>query len=91
MRYARACHSASNLVHVCDVFDALRTDRPYREAWPAERALKIIEEGAGPEFEKDIARAFIQMMNRWEGRVADVSLAEPEILMREKESSTEST
>ncbi len=79
LKYARACHSASNLVHVCDVFDALRTDRPYREAWPTERALKIIEEGTGPEFDKDIARAFIQMMQRWRGRLADVSVTSPEI------------
>jgi putative nucleotidyltransferase with HDIG domain len=30
--YERQCHRASNLVHVCDVFDALRTNRPYRDA-----------------------------------------------------------
>ncbi|HSM61163.1 MAG TPA: HD domain-containing phosphohydrolase, partial [Longimicrobiales bacterium] len=29
LRFARKCHQASNLVHVCDVFDALRTHRPY--------------------------------------------------------------
>jgi putative nucleotidyltransferase with HDIG domain len=80
-RYARSCHNASNLVHVCDVFDALRTDRPYREAWPTERALGIIEEGAGPEFEEDLARAFVQMMRRWKGRVAEVSPEEPELAM----------
>ncbi len=83
-RYPRPCHNASNLVHVCDVFDALRTDRPYREAWPAERALKIIEEGAGPEFDKDIARAFIQMMRRWEGRVAEVTPEEPEVTLTDE-------
>lgn len=90
MRYARACHSASNLVHVCDVFDALRTDRPYREAWSTERALQVIEQGAGPEFDEDIARAFIQMMKRWEGRLADVALTEPEILIQGRSSSTQS-
>jgi len=72
LRYPRACHQASNIVHVCDVFDALRTDRPYREAWPTERALGILEEGAGPEFEPDLAHAFIRMMNHWEDRVAYV-------------------
>lgn len=77
LRYPRACHHASNLVHVCDVFDALRTDRPYREAWPTERALKIIAEGAGPEFDAQIAHAFTQMMTRWEARVAEVDLDDP--------------
>jgi len=76
--YARACHQASNLVHVCDVFDALRTHRPYREAWPTERVLKVIEEGAGPEFDRDLALAFVQMMHQWEGRVAQVGIDRPE-------------
>ncbi len=77
--FERACHQASNLVHVCDVFDALRTHRPYREAWPAERALGIIEEGAGPEFDEDIAKAFVKMMRKWEGQVTEVSREDPEI------------
>jgi len=72
LRYPRACHQASNIVHVCDVFDALRTDRPYREAWPTDRALGIIEEGAGPEFDPDLAHAFIRMIRQWEDRIAYV-------------------
>jgi len=79
LRYERDCHQASNLVHVCDVFDALRTDRPYRQAWSTERSLKIIEEGAGPEFDRDLATAFVQMMRQWEGRVADVNPDAPAI------------
>jgi len=79
VRYRRACHQASNLVHVCDVFDALRTNRPYREAWSTERALAIIEEGAGPEFDREIALTFVQMMRRWDGRVATVPTEDPEV------------
>jgi putative nucleotidyltransferase with HDIG domain len=81
LRYQRDCHEASNLVHVCDVFDALRTHRPYREAWPTERALKIIEEGAGPEFDARVAAAFVQMMRSWEGRLAEVSTESPELML----------
>ena len=72
LRYPRACHQASNIVHVCDVFDALRTDRPYRDAWPTKRALGIIEEGAGPEFDEHLANAFLRMMGEWESRVTYV-------------------
>jgi len=79
LRYERECHQASNLVHVADVFDALRTHRPYREAWSTERSLKIIEEGAGPEFDHDLAQAFVQMMRQWEGRVAEVSADAPQV------------
>ena len=79
LRYKRPCHQASDLVHVCDVFDALRTNRPYREAWPTERALSIIEEGAGTEFDGDIAHAFVRMMRQWEGRVSEVSPDAPDL------------
>ena len=79
LRHQRVCHQASNLIHVCDVFDALRTERPYREAWPTARALRVIEDGAGPEFDADIANAFIRMMQRWEGQLAEVSPDEPEL------------
>jgi len=70
--YPRDCHHASKMVHVCDVYDALRTNRPYRAAWPAERVLQYIEERAGTEFDPDTARSFIKMMREWEPRLATV-------------------
>jgi len=69
MRYPRECHYASRLVHVCDVFDALCTDRPYREAWAIDRALAYIGERAGTEFDPEIARAFESMMRRFEVQI----------------------
>jgi putative two-component system response regulator len=68
--FERGVHSASKLVHVCDVYDALRTNRPYREAWEPERVIKQIEQGAGPDFDLDAATAFIAMMRQWEAREA---------------------
>ena len=60
--YRRDCHKASKLVHVCDVYDALRTRRPYRDAWEAERVLTYLEERAGTEFEPEAATAFVTLM-----------------------------
>ena len=74
--YQRDVHKASTLVHVCDVYDALRTNRPYRAAWEADKVLKYIEEKAGSEFEPDIAGKFIEMMRELEGRVAPVEYPE---------------
>jgi HD-GYP domain-containing protein (c-di-GMP phosphodiesterase class II) len=73
VRYRRRCHEASNLVHVCDVYDALRTRRPYRDAWPVEQVLPYIEGRAGLEFDPEYVRAFIAMMRRWETQVAIVA------------------
>jgi putative nucleotidyltransferase with HDIG domain len=64
--YHRDCHKASKLVHVCDVYDALRTKRPYRDAWESERVLAYIGERAGTEFEPDAANAFVAMMRKTE-------------------------
>jgi putative nucleotidyltransferase with HDIG domain len=75
--YTRDVHKASSLVHVCDVYDALRTNRPYRAAWEAERVLGYIAEKSGSEFEPDIANAFVTMMRALEGRVASVEYPEP--------------
>ena len=67
--FDRDTHKASKLVHVCDVFDALRTKRPYRDAWETERVLGYLEEKTGSEFDPDVAVPFIQMMRSLEGKV----------------------
>jgi putative nucleotidyltransferase with HDIG domain len=85
---ARGAQYASRLVHVCDVYDALRTRRPYRDAWSSEQALSYIEGRAGREFDPTIARAFVTMIRRWDRRVAQmaavpvIGLEEPECLSR---------
>ena len=64
-RYQRETHFASRLVHLCDVFDALCTARPYRDAWASEMALAYVEERAGTDFEPTLAEAFTGMMRLW--------------------------
>jgi putative nucleotidyltransferase with HDIG domain len=73
LRYARDCHHASKLVHVCDVYDALRTRRPYREAWSFEKTLGYLQERRGLEFDPALCDAFLRMMRQWEPQVAIVS------------------
>jgi putative nucleotidyltransferase with HDIG domain len=62
--FARDCHYASTVVHVCDVYDALHTDRPYRAAWPSAKALHYIERRAEREFDPVVAGAFIALMRK---------------------------
>ncbi len=77
LHYPRDCHQASKLVHVCDVYDALRTRRPYREAWSFEKTLGYLDERKGLEFDPELCGAFVRMMRQWEGQVAIV--AEPAV------------
>jgi putative nucleotidyltransferase with HDIG domain len=67
--FQRDTHYGSRLVHLCDVYDALRTRRPYRDAWESERALQYIEERAGLEFDPALAVTFMEMVRRWDHRV----------------------
>jgi putative nucleotidyltransferase with HDIG domain len=73
MRYGRACTLASRLVHVCDVFDALSTKRPYRDAWPSAKTVAYLEERSGTEFDPDLVRAFITMLKEGEAQVRVLS------------------
>ena len=71
--FRRSCHPASVLVHVCDVYDALRTNRPYRAAWESAKVLSYIEERAGSEFDPEVAKKFVRMMKELEDRVQRVA------------------
>lgn len=85
LSYPRDCHRASNLVHVCDVFDALRTRRPYREAWERSRVLDYLEERSGKEFDPELTRAFVQMIRTRASRIAlmegeDQDISSPDVV-----------
>lgn len=81
--FRRASHRASELVHVCDVFDALRTDRPYRDAWPLERVLTYLESHTGTMFDGDIVRPFVTMIRTNEAAVSVVTSEEQPVGMPE--------
>lgn len=84
--YPRDCHKASKLIHVCDVYDALRTRRPYREAWESQRVLSYIEERAGSEFEPEAARSFVAMMKKIESGIQLSPIPDPPVTAEPTES-----
>jgi HD-GYP domain-containing protein (c-di-GMP phosphodiesterase class II) len=53
-------HLASQIVHIADVFDALRTNRPYRAALDEATVLKILTEGAGKSFDPALVDLFLR-------------------------------
>jgi len=53
-----------NVVSVADVFDALTTDRPYREALSLEKTLSIIEKDTGKAFYPEVVEAGIKILQK---------------------------
>lgn len=47
---------------VVDVYDALTSDRPYRKAWPREKALEYIESEAGKAFDPEVVQVFLEVV-----------------------------
>ena len=50
---------AGRICAVVDVFDALTTARPYKQAWPLEKALDLIRKERGAHFDLKVADAFL--------------------------------
>ncbi|MCX7591927.1 MAG: PAS domain S-box protein [Kiritimatiellae bacterium] len=53
---------AARLFAVVDQWDALTSDRPYREAWSRERALAHIRDEAGKSLDPHVVELFLQLM-----------------------------
>jgi len=53
---------AARIFAVVDVWDALRSGRPYREAWSDEKALEHIKEESGKHFDPRVVEAFLEVV-----------------------------
>ena len=64
----------ARILAVADVFDALKSDRPYREGWALERAIDLITQEAGRQFDPDVVKAFLKIMKMEKTKVASMSI-----------------
>lgn len=55
---------SARIVAAADVFDALTSKRPYKEAWPVEKALSVMQEDAGKHFDPDVIAAMQRALPR---------------------------
>lgn len=53
----------ARIVAMADVFDALTSKRPYKEAWPMEKAIEELKISSGAHFDPGILRAWLLL---WE-------------------------
>lgn len=54
---------AARLFSVVDVWDALRSDRPYRAGWPDDKVREHIRAGAGTAFEPRVVELFLRLLD----------------------------
>ncbi len=52
---------AAKIVAIADTYHALISDRPYRKGMNIEKAISILEEGAGSQWDADLIRTFISI------------------------------
>jgi len=54
----------ARIISIADSFDAMVTDRTYRQALSISTALKEIEKGAGRQFDPDLVPSFIEIVSK---------------------------
>jgi putative nucleotidyltransferase with HDIG domain len=63
----KAISLGGRIFAVADSFDALTSDRPYRQALNREFAIEMIKQGSGRQYDPEIVQAFLEVMAQ-EGR-----------------------
>jgi two-component system, response regulator RpfG len=57
---------SARIVAIADVFDALTSVRPYKEAWSIDKALEYVNEESGRHFDPDLVRVMLTMRGQLE-------------------------
>lgn len=57
----------ARIIAVADVYDALRSDRPYRKGREKDVAHEIIKQGSGEHFDPKVVNVFNQIINDFDG------------------------
>ena len=58
----------SRIINVVDAYQAMISNRPYRKAFPKEKAIAELKRGAGTQFDPEIVRVFIEILNEKRGK-----------------------
>lgn len=53
---------SARITAVADVFDALTHARPYKEAWPEDKAVDYITDLSGAQFDPQVVKAFLHVL-----------------------------
>lgn len=71
---------SARIMAIADVFDALVSRRSYKAGFPFEKAMDIIKEGVGTQFDPNVAKAFIHAEDKV--RMVSEKLGEDEVIRK---------
>ncbi|NLG19485.1 MAG: HD domain-containing protein [Fibrobacter sp.] len=54
----------ARILHVADAFEAMTSNRPYRDSLGKKEAIKRLVEGSGKQFDPQVIKAFLQVASR---------------------------
>ncbi len=57
---------SARITALCDVYDALSSERPYKEAYPHDRCRDIIVSESGKQFDPEVVEAFLRAEDKFE-------------------------
>jgi response regulator RpfG family c-di-GMP phosphodiesterase len=61
-RMENEIHIHGRITALADVFDALGSDRVYKQAWELDRILNLFKEGSGQHFDPLVVDAFMKRL-----------------------------
>lgn len=71
---------SGRIAAICDVYDALRSARPYKTAWSAEETLAFFRERSGSHFDPHLVHVFERIFDQLEGIQSSLVDEEPKSL-----------
>jgi len=57
---------SARIFAIVDVWDALSSDRPYRNAWPQKKVIEYLKNDSGKHFDPNVLEVFLQMVEKGE-------------------------
>ena len=77
----------SRIVAVCDVFDALTSDRPYKKAWSVENTVAEMENQSGKLFDPNVLRTFMDLLPKMVDIVQQFSDSSRQVIQIQRKTS----
>ena len=79
----RSLNVATMLCSIADVYDAMRSQRKYQQAFPSDRIRAVLERNDGQQFEQHLVRRFVQLIGIYPpGNLVKLNTQEVGVVLR---------